>query len=222
MIVLSLLAAWPSVVSADPITLDQDLRNVAVFEGPIGGQHRTAADFLTVTESFSGVSGTATLISSISDLHHLTGTGVASLESVGTANFFAAASSAFVVGFTIDELHDYSFRGSWTGRGDKMGTARLILAEPGTLGHRFFDNVVNGPGMFESSRRLPSGTYSFEVTTNVIGTSFSPTTRLGNSFDFSFDLQPAQTPEPASIFLLGSGLVALAGGIRRRSRTNCP
>ena len=61
-----------------------------------------------------------------------------------------------------------------------------------------------------------------QVTTNVIGTSFSPTTRLGNSFDFSFDLQPAHTPEPASIFLLGSGLVALAGGIRRRSRTNCP
>jgi len=217
-VIVLLLAARPAVVSADSITLDQDLRRAAVF-----GRDQRAADVLTVTESFSGVSGTAKLISSISDLHHLTGTGVAALESVGTANFFAAASSAFVVGFTIDAPHNYSFRGSWNGSGDKMGTARLTLVEPGALvGDRFFNHLVNGPGVFESSRRLPSGTYSFEVTTNVVGSSFSPAMRLGTSFDFAFDLQAAPTPEPASIFLLGSGLVVVAGRIRRRSRTNWP
>lgn len=192
---------------------------------PVGGRDQRAADVLTVTESSSGVSGTATLISSIRDLHHLTGSGAAALESVGTANFFAAVSSAFVVGFTIDTPHDYSFRGSWNGSGDKMGTAILSLVEGTVTGERFFNHLVNGPGVFESSRRLPSGTYSFEVTTNVVGRSFSPATRLATSFDFAFDLQPVQpapTPEPASIFLLGSGLVALAAGMRRGVRSNGP
>jgi hypothetical protein len=208
--VVSVLAAWPTLVSADPITLDQDIRGVSVFLQTVGGVREQAADFLTVANSSSVVSGTATLISSISNLHHLTGSGVASLESVGNADLFAAASSLFVVGFTIDALHDYSFRGTWTG--DKTSAAILKT----NTGETFFDHV-NGPGSFESSGRLPSGAYSLEVASAVTGSSFSPGTRLSSAFDFAFDLQASPTPEPASIFLLGSGLTALAVAIRRRS-----
>ena len=216
-VVASVLVGWPALASADPITLNQDIRRASVFIQQIGGVDQRAADFLTVAESSSGVSGTATLISSISDLEHLTGSGVASLTSAGNANLFSSASSSFVVGFTIAAPHDYSFRGSWTGSGDKMGAAILKT----NTGDAFFDALINGPSAFERSGRLPSGAYSFEVLSDVVGTSFSPATRLGSSFEFAFDLQASPTPEPASIFLLGSGLAALAAGIRRRRDSDC-
>lgn len=217
--VVLLLAVWPAVASADSITLNNDGRFVSLLINPDVLVRQRAADVLTATgSSSSSVSGAATLISSIDDLHHLTGSGVASLESAGSAQGFAEASTGFVVGFTIDVPHDYSFRGSWTGSGDKGGTAILSLVHPLSV-DRFFNHLVNAPGVFESSRRLPSGTYTFEVTSNVTGNSFSPTTtRLNSSFDFSFDLQAAPTPEPASIFLFGSGLFALATRVHRRRR----
>lgn len=215
--IATVLIGWPALVFADPITLNEDIRRVSVFIQQVGGVDQRAADFLTVAESSSGVSGTATLISSISDLQHLTGSGVASLTSAGNAHLFSNASSSFVIGFTIAAPHDYSFRGSWTGSGDKMGAAILKT----NTGDAFFDVVINGPSAFERSGRLPSGAYSFEVLSDVVGTSFSPATTLGSSFEFAFDLQASPTPEPASIFLLASGLAALAAGVRRRRHSEC-
>jgi len=223
-IAMSLLVSWPAIVSADPITLILDARRVAASAGPVGLLERRAEDFLTVTAASSGVSATATAISTISDLHHLTGTGLTSVESVAAADFFAGAGASFVAAFTLDAPHDYRFRGSWTAASGGSGSASLSFFDPSFgLGGRFFTQIFNErPGVFENSRRLPSGTYFFEVATGVSANPFSAPTRLSSSYDFTFDLQAAPTPEPASMFLVGSGLVALAGVMRRRIRLNHP
>jgi hypothetical protein len=69
---------------------------------------------------------------------------------------------------------------------------------------------------FDSSRLLDTGTYLFEVETGVGANLWSPGDHLISSFEFNFDLQPAATPEPTSMLLVGSGLIGLL--LRRRSR----
>jgi hypothetical protein len=87
------------------------------------------------------------------------------------------------------------------------------------------DGVVQG----SSSGYLFAGqTYSFEVDAEVLNeTRFSPSTELANvTYDASLDIYPivsgsepsntAVTPEPPSLALLGTGVLAVIGAVRRR------
>jgi hypothetical protein len=153
------------------------------------------------------------------DLHHLTGVGLASVESVGAAALAAAAGATFNAAFTLDAPHDYRFSGT----GTVGGFAFLTGYDPnfGFTGY-YFTHFFDGSGVFENSRRLGTGTYLLEVATGAGSSSWPSTTRVSSSYDFTFDLQASPTPEPGSMLLVGSGLVGLAGVVGRRIRANRP
>jgi hypothetical protein len=207
---IALLAGGPAIVSADPITLVADFRRAAAFAGPVQ-MERFSADVLTATASSSGVFATATAIGDISVLNHMSGVGSASVESSSAADFFAAAGASFVAAFRLDAPHDYRFSGTGTGPGAAVLTSYSGIG----VGQRYFLHFFDG-SRFENSRFLDTGSYLLEVAIGTGANSWSPGDRLSSSYGFTFDLQEAVLPEPGSILLLGSGLVALV--VRRRIR----
>ena len=154
---------------------------------------------------------------------------VSTVSAAGRAN--ADGISMFNVKFFVERPQFYDFDGAFVSSGELVDTGlvafgewsaqlwRLERGQTVETAHRIFDHVSRESGSVRERGVLLVGSHILQVTA-FGGALGLPGRGTGSaSFRFTMDLEPASnaTPEPASLVLLGSGLVGWLG-IRRRRR----
>jgi len=227
------VSAWSIVASADPIRVFQDARIAATDALIVLHNHPTtvadrddAADDLAASISLSVgdifATGAATLSSSVMS-HQASGAGTLSATAavLPSSDVFRSALtgaiSDFILGFDLDTPHRFSFSSLFTATSGVESDADL----EGPAGVVFFQSPAMSSGEFQASGLLPAGRYGLRVfqTVQVTANGLGGAASQHGQYSFTFDLTPASavTPEPASLILLGSGLLGLAGMRWRRS-----
>jgi hypothetical protein len=242
--------AWPAMVAADPIRLVVDGRFVESVvgvrddfghefrddEGKFGGGDELSIAVNASLPQGHVASGVATLSSSLSDLHHLSGVGA--ITATATVPFGALRSSQsgvtaleqFFVSFQLDTPHDVDFSVQFTGT-EARNEDGLFSSVPtffAVVALEVPENRVifshEGFGQFREKASLAPGRYF--ATVEMIGTASNTLAdtvlRAHSESSFTVDLNPTPTPEPASLVLLGSGVLGLLATSRRGLGGNTP
>ena len=90
----------------------------------------------------------------------------------------------------------------------------LHAANPCSLAFSFTDTDLGAPFLISDVNLL--GLLSADINADVIGIEVGGASIGGGSAQFGFGQPPAATPEPGSLALLGTGVLGLAGVVRRR------
>jgi PEP-CTERM motif-containing protein len=216
-LVAALVLGSTAVAWADPITIVQDRRTATAT---IDSQHASPppGDSMVASLSTATSLATATLNSSYTDALHWFGAGQAVLASESAAHL--AATAAFQTDFRVTSPVTYAFNGTFAaGLGSCCSSAESFVQLDAATGTSIF-SFVNAPITrggggavdFTSAGRLEPGDYFFGVSAP---TSVFALNRLGEAnafFNFKMNFAPAEpapTPEPASLLLIGSGLAAI-------------
>jgi hypothetical protein len=187
----------------------------------------SASAIVSVPQGHSA-SAVSTLTSSLADLRHLSGVSAITMTmAVPSSSVFvnsqtgANAASVFEPIFQLDTPHEFDFSVRFAGTENHNVLGPNFSAINNFFG--LFSHVDTHPhmviaravefGEFREKGLIAPGEYRLAVEmlaatgNNVPGS----IVRTHGEFAFRFDLTPvsAQTPEPASLVLLGSGLLAL-------------
>jgi hypothetical protein len=238
------VAVSPSPAAGDPIQIFLDGRNVSasalirnnsdqilengqqLFGAP------TASAAVVSPEGYLA-SAFTTLSSSVSDPGHLFGAGtgatsatVPPINEIGLSQ--AASFSTFGVSFLVDRSHAFDFSGVFTGSDS--------LAESGNSSRRawtaslvrhstapdftIFDHrrvLTSGTEQVRETGLIPFGEYTLFVQGLLVDELQQPGSTHASHEEFAFTFDLIATPEPASVVLLGSGLMGVLVIRRRRS-----
>lgn len=240
-------AAWPRDATADPITIfldgrqviagtlvrnnaGQDIRDEKVLPG-----NGSAAAQAVSPEGYAA-SAVASLVSSVSDPHHMSGSGAgrvsATVPLTNQAGFSSTTSlPQFNIGFLLGTAHAFDFTAQFTGTNSE-NTVQVFSSRSWQASLFFIAPDLHLFRVFEDARTLSAGTdqiaregllqpgrYQLFIE-QILGQDIhrpGATIGLEGRFDFTFDLTPSTVPEPASMILLGSGLIGLLGLRHRRN-----
>lgn len=231
-----LLTLCSSPAHADPITMVQDQRFV-MSDAFVFNDLGFVADFsreqlqgseardATAEASFANTVSRSDshLVSTISsELGRFSGTGTADAFVRGPAGL-AQASSRFELLFDVNEGRAFDFSAMFDALG---GSWQAHLTEsPGDFERQSLRfSFISNTGLTQEVSRhgfLNPGRYGFAIRSDAAAATIFGNSPNGRSvFNFAFNTNPV--PEPASLLLVGSGVVGLLGGTRRRTRRASP
>jgi hypothetical protein len=228
-------AAWPATVAADPIQipLRSDLRGAGAGAQVIddqGEQHITlhrndGADvFASAALSVQGNLARAdSTLSSAAGERSLSGSGTATATATAP-KAAAGAVSQFSIIFDLTTTQFATFDADFTvGADDRLASAVWSVFYIRRSAERAILQTSPRHDSFSFHRKdlLQPGSYIFDVRVESSSGGFrgtSSTRSAQSAFSFTYDLSDVvPTPEPASIVLLGSGLLGLFGFRHRRN-----
>ena len=173
----------------------------------------------------------ATFSSNLKDPHHMSGAGsgngsaTASSGNLTRSSLFASV-SMFDVYFFLDAPHRFDFRGLFEGTSSLEEFPNLSQSRWEAAVVEFADSsqgFIHG-GLFPVGTKriqemgtLRPGNYRIVVGQHLYAEVARPGSSATSQGEFSFDFDLTPVPEPASILLLGSGLMGLLGLRRRRN-----
>jgi hypothetical protein len=223
-------ALCSSVAAADPVTLVKFERYVyatALVYGPSGfvavyDQNRKvdAGDTSSAQAAYGGTTVVADsyLSTTLSgDFHRLSGTTTASSTVNGPVGG-GQAGGGLSFWFDIAEAHAFEFVGDFSKFGFG-GWQTHLMKDPSVLGGQTMRFAVSSNTGSDQQLRfrgsLDPGRYVLYVRADAVAdTVFGNRPNGGGTFDFTYDMTPV--PEPASMLLVGSGILGLASRARRR------
>jgi hypothetical protein len=228
--------AAPALAAADPVTL---LFNRSTLVSVESGIARFAldtdfnADALSAEATFQfgpmTAFGTATLSSRLSpDAQTLSGNGHAEATAQITGSgptfpiFETLANNTLVWRFSLPEPHLFDFVATFAPSAAPIAQAVWSAHLCDFVnGECLFEAQEQAAGMLTERHQLGVGTYQFRVFSTALGSVFSqdPGISVGTvDHNFTVNLTPAPSavPEPASVALLSTGLIALVGRARKR------
>ena len=230
------LAAWavPTLAAADPITVTLSRGGVArtliganeIQEAQQGGDVSVTSLQVSGLNSASSASELRTLFSD--NRRNFSGTaGTDAIAESGDESVSAFAANNATWRFRLDEPHLFDFVGAFTITQAQFSPIGWLtfLAEssglPGTL--KAFSHFGEESRTLSEHGRLAPGEYLFSIFSESRAAVRPHEGRRASrgDFRFSLDLIPAAepVPEPASVALLGSGLLAVLAAARRQAQS---
>jgi len=226
----------PRPAGADPITIRLDRFVSAGASVAILGQDledessQSGADSLFTTITVSSGAATATGSQSLSsvlsnDGRHFSATGRASataeVPSAGNGTTAGAGGNALITwDVRLDHPALFDFGATLTTSSDDVSLifrTSLVALHDSQFEPVFSDESLFAHGGTPSHHgRLEAGLYSFFFQSSSGLFTLDGSHTGGMSFDLNLDLTPAPTPEPGTMSLIGSGLVAVMVKRRRR------
>ena len=141
------------------------------------------------------------------------------VATIDVMNYGVEVISRFDVNFSVNQITDFSLKGSLETSGDSDGDLYVSLLENGTeiFGLDMLDLTTNGSNPFNFAGQFSTGsTYQLILQSNMYDSNF-----YNETWNFSLSTAPAAVstvPVPAAVWLFASGLFSLLMVTKRNSR----
>jgi hypothetical protein len=241
---LACCALWPAEVAGDPIRLVSGSNRLAsasvqLADGTpeqsdvrLSFEQNAAVLTAMVTKSAGTTTAAASAMQSsdISDLLHLSGTGTATASITSGLAGRAVGGSLLSLVFELDTPHLFDFEGAFASSGSQccdtgIAEGRWSVELDNPFGSRKFDHGTSldlsrpaDASVITERGVLTPGRWHLHLGAGSVAS--LGTARADFRFTFNLSETAPAVPEPASILLVGSGILGLTRAAQRHGRCN--